>query len=170
MSGVQGALCVSSENPLLAPLRIISLCQIACSEAGCTKYYPARLSALLCCDFALRSDSIGCSCAHSPLLSSRVPYSRLFTEIIDSVSRHERGPAIKAHAWRGMSARAADRFRSQSKIASAAKPEGRRRIVLCTDSLRGCDLAKRDEAQGGRGRCAFRLHHPTCLLKPRNSF
>ncbi|MBI2743343.1 MAG: hypothetical protein HYX48_05445 [Chlamydiales bacterium] len=52
-----------SRSPPATPLRFTSLCQIASSEKGCTQYYPVdALTALSCgCDFAVRSESIGCS-------------------------------------------------------------------------------------------------------------
>ncbi len=84
----------SCRRPLLAPLRLISLCQIACSSGVRAKpCSPHALRALLCCDFAVRSESAGCSCAHFPAglrLDCRVP-SR-----VDSQSEFRRSEA-KTH-------------------------------------------------------------------------
>ena len=50
-----------------------------------------------------------------------------------------------------MSARAVNRLRSQSKIAAQEKPgQGERGAVLDTPLRRACDLAQRDESQGGQ--------------------
>jgi hypothetical protein len=63
---LRNALRVILTSPLLAPLRLTSLCQIACSEAGRAKHNPARLPSLLRCNFAVRSESNGGSCARLP--------------------------------------------------------------------------------------------------------
>jgi hypothetical protein len=90
---LRNALRVILTSPLLAPLRLTSLCQIACSEAGRAKHNPARLPSLLCCDFAVRSESNGGSCASLPAglrlgagpLASR--HSPSLTNILRSVFR-----------------------------------------------------------------------------------
>ena len=67
MSGVQECTSCRSRNPLLAPLSLISLCQIVCSKSGRVPTLPRRpCGALLCYDFALRYEAAGCSCAIPP--------------------------------------------------------------------------------------------------------
>src|SRR5262249_21775838 len=80
-----------------------------------------------------------------------------------------RGPATETLVRRGASARAADRLRSQSKIAAQKSPKGRARPVLYTPRLRANDLAKRGEAQGGRWRCAVG-HTIRHVYRRRSSF
>ncbi len=65
MSGTQESTSCPSRGPPLAPLSFNPLRQIECSEAGCAKHYPARF-ALLCFDFSLRLEAIGCSVVSAP--------------------------------------------------------------------------------------------------------
>src|ERR1700691_4564470 len=64
-------------RPPLAPLRLTSLRQIESSIGGPRKaLFPHALRALFQIDFAVRSASLGCSCAHFPpdFVSWRAPF------------------------------------------------------------------------------------------------
>ncbi len=66
----------SAGAPPATSLRLIWLCQIACSSKGGVQHTPSfgPYGALLRYDFAVPSESIGCSCAHLPPLAGRVPF------------------------------------------------------------------------------------------------
>ena len=107
------------------------------------------LSLLLQVHLPLRSEAIGCSCAHFPPPTWRVP-SRVTSQTqlnkFGSATSSGRGPNTKC--W-GRSAVAADGFKAHRKIDLKESPEGARGIVLRTDPRRKIDFSKRIEAQGG---------------------
>ncbi len=129
-------------------LRLISLCQIICSEAGRVVHYPARLTALLCHDFAVRYESSGCDKHSFPTPSSGAP-----SVSCRSTKKNFGGlfwSAVTCHRFQRQRLVAARRLRSHSKIMAQ---ESRKAcgVVYYTPRLRADDLAKRDEAQGGSG-------------------
>jgi hypothetical protein len=159
---LRNALRVILISPLLAPLRLTSLCQIACSEAGRAKHNPARLPSLLCCNFAVRSESNGGSCASLPAgLTSRrgSPSCASFadlTNVLRSVLRFlDRFCDV---TWKGTHPEregegtqgAALRLRLHREIDSQESAKARVGVVLCTPHRREVDLSKQGEAQRGQ--------------------
>ena len=101
--------------------------------------------------------TVFCIKEHLHLLWSLLGLEFLLWFEIFSASRRERGPALCAS--RAGNERASS---PRPQIAKQNRIEGGG-TVLCTDRLQRCDLAKRDEAQGGRGGCGVSAHNPTCL-------
>jgi hypothetical protein len=111
-----------------------------------------RFSALLRCDFALRSESAGCSRIHTPpdfVFLARTPFMS-FAELSFSdeakrmALRHDarRGPPKETKSGREVSARAADGLKAQCKIeASAVRASGGQYSVRTPEQR--IDLAQR---------------------------
>jgi hypothetical protein len=160
--GLRNALRVVLASPLLAPLRLTSLCQITCSEAGCVEHDPARLPSFLRRNFAVRSESNGGSCARlpaglrlgaGPLASRRSPsltntlrtVLRLLDRFCDMTWKGTH-PEREGEGTLG----AAVRLGLHREIEPQESAKARVGVVLCTPHRRGLDLSKQGEAQRGQ--------------------
>ncbi len=155
MSGTKHCVSLSPACPL--GLRSASTNRVL--GGGVCKALPRTPSALLCFDFSLQLEAIGCSRARLPAgLTSRrgALFSRRLAERGEDLQAvfGNLNLALRDDAKRGpnrkvgeVSARAARRLRSRRKI--IAQESGAGGVVLRTPRLRAQDFSKRDEAQGG---------------------
>ena len=99
----------------------------------CITRTPARFALSCGSDFALRSESIGCSAHSLPAPSLRGPFhvdsqshaTRVYPSLIGTATRREKGAPPETQVRGETSARAANGFKAHREIALAGEPDGR---------------------------------------------